>query len=115
MTELSFAAEFPRLDRADWMKRVEAVLKGARFEDRLVSTTADGLRLEPVHGQADGPRAARAHQRPWTLFQRVDHPNPAAANAQALADLANGATGLVLVSADVPTARSVGMNADSLA
>ena len=30
-------------------------------------------------------------------MQRADHPDPAAANAQALDDLQNGATGLVLV------------------
>ena len=28
MTDLTLAAEFPGLTRADWMKRVEAVLKG---------------------------------------------------------------------------------------
>jgi methylmalonyl-CoA mutase len=32
-------------------------------------------------------------------MQRVDHPDPAAANAQALEDLENGATGLTLVMA----------------
>ena len=57
----------------------------------------DGIRLEPIHGQIAAPRAARATQVPWTLFQRVDHPDAARANALALDDLANGATGLVLV------------------
>ena len=74
-------------------------------------TTADGIRLEPLYGQIAGPRAARAHQTPWTLFQRVDHPDPAKANAQALDDLANGATGLVLVGADAASARGFGIDA----
>ena len=43
MSELTLAAEFPALGRADWMKRVEAVLKGAAFEEKLVRTTADVL------------------------------------------------------------------------
>ena len=105
MSDLRLAAEFPELSRADWMKRVEAVLKGASFEEKLVRTTADGIRLEPLYGQQPGPRAARAQQVPWTVFQRVDHPDAARANELALDDLANGATGLVLVAQDAATAR----------
>jgi methylmalonyl-CoA mutase len=110
MSDLTLAAEFPASNRADWMKRVEAVLKGASFTEKLVRTTADGIRLEPLHGQEAGPRAARARQVPWTLFQRVDHPDAVRANALALDDLANGATGLVIVSQDAATARGYGID-----
>ena len=34
---------------------------------------------------------------PWAVQARVDHPDPAAANAEALHELENGATGLTLV------------------
>ena len=34
---------------------------------------------------------------PWQVLQRVDHPDPKAANAEALNELENGATGLGLV------------------
>lgn len=115
MTDLSLAAEFPGLTRADWMKRVEAVLKGASFEDKLVKSSADGIRLEPLYGQVNGHRAARAMQAPWTIAQRVDHPDAARANEQALADLANGVTGLVLVSNDAVTARGIGFDPARLA
>lgn len=115
MTEFSLAAEFPGLTRADWMKRVEAVLKGASFEDKLVTSTPDGIRLEPLYGQTPGPRAAHAMQAPWTIFQRVDHPHPAKANAKALDDLENGATGLVLVSDDAASARGFGFDPSRLA
>ncbi len=115
MTDLSWAAEFPAAARADWLKRVDAVLKGAAFEEKLVSSTADGIRLEPLHWQWAGPRAARAAQGPWTLFQRSDHPDPARANAQALDDLANGAAGLVLVGKSAATARGFGIDATALA
>lgn len=114
MTDISLASEFPAVGRADWMKRVEAVLKGAAFEEKLVTTTADGIRLEPVYGQLQGPRAARPLQVPWTIFQRVDHPDEAKANAQALDDLENGATGLVLVSDDAATSRGFGFSASTL-
>ena len=115
MSDLKLAAEFPGLTRDDWMKRVEAVLKGASFEEKLVRTTPDGIRLEPLHGQRNGPRAARHAQTPWTLFQRADHPDAARANETALDDLENGATGLVLVASDAATARGYGIDAARLA
>src|SRR5207248_10325972 len=43
------------------------------------------------------PIAGRPAAAPWSLVQRVDHPDPAAANAEALHDLENGANGLSLV------------------
>ncbi|MFN4141480.1 methylmalonyl-CoA mutase family protein [Aestuariivirga sp.] len=115
MTELSLAAEFPPLTREDWLKRVEAVLKGPSFEEKLVRRSADGMRLEPLYGQQPGPRAARPHASAWTVFQRVDHPDAARANAQALEDVENGATGLVLVSAGAPAARGFGIDPARLA
>lgn len=115
MNDLTLAAEFPELTRSEWMKRVEAVLKGAAFEETLVRTTPDGIRLEPLHGQQAGPRAARAAGTPWTIFQRVDHPDAARANELALDDLSNGTTGLVLVSSDAATARGYGIDSQRLA
>jgi methylmalonyl-CoA mutase len=114
MTELTLAAEFPTLDRAGWMKRVEAVLRGDSFESRLVNTSADGLRLEALYGQVPGPRAGRPESRPWTISQRADHPDPQQANLQALEDLANGATGLTLVASGSAAARGFGLDIDAL-
>jgi methylmalonyl-CoA mutase len=95
--ELSLAAEFPPTDRNDWRKLVEAALKGCAF-DKLVSKTYDGIAVEPLYERAAGaqPIAGRTAEKPWQILQRVDHPDPAAANAQALEDLENGATGLSL-------------------
>ncbi len=115
MTGLSLGSEFPTLTREDWLKRVAAVLKGASFEEKLVSRTADGITLEPLYGQVAGARAARPAQVPWTICQRVDHPDAARANQQALADLENGATGLVLVSSGSPAARGFGLDLSRLA
>src|ERR1700686_1696338 len=111
--ELSLAAEFPATRQAEWRKLVEAALKGASFEKRLVSQTYDGLRVEPVYPRAAGaqPVAGRTPGAAWTLMQRVDHPDPAAANAQALDDLENGATGLTLVMAGSINANDYGLDA----
>ncbi|MGE0563172.1 MAG: methylmalonyl-CoA mutase family protein [Pseudolabrys sp.] len=95
---LPLAAEFPATSDAEWRKLVEAALKGADFDKKLVSRTYDGLRVEPLYARASGanPVAGRAAV-PWQVMARVDHPDPVEANKQALIDLENGATGLTLV------------------
>ena len=111
---LTLAAEFPPTTEYDWRKLVEAALKGADFDKRLVSRTYDGLRVEPLYPRAHdaAPVAGRAAV-PWQVVQRVDHPDPAEANKQALADLENGATGLALVFAGAPAARGYGLVAET--
>ncbi|HSP50162.1 MAG TPA: methylmalonyl-CoA mutase subunit beta [Pseudolabrys sp.] len=111
--ELPLAAEFPATIQAEWRKLVDAALKGASFEKRLTIQTYDGLRIEPLYPRAVGARpvAGRTPGAVWTLMQRVDHPDPAAANAQALQDLENGATGLTLVMAGSVSANGYGLDA----
>src|SRR5260370_22234019 len=57
------------------------------------------------------PVAGRTPGTAWTLMQRVDHPDPATANAQALEDLENGANGLTLVFAGSVSANGYGLDA----
>jgi methylmalonyl-CoA mutase len=113
---LSFAGDFAPATYDDWRKLVTAVLKGAPFE-RLVSRTYDGLKIEPLYARAAD--ASTVPGRPpgtaWSIMQRVDHPDPAAASAQALDDLENGATGLVLVFAGSVSANGFGLEATSAA
>jgi methylmalonyl-CoA mutase len=111
--DLPLAAEFPPTSEAQWRKLVEAALKGTSFDKRLVGQTYDGLRIEPLYPRTAGvkPVAGRAPGRPWTIMQRIDHPDPAMANAQALEDLENGATGLTLVFAGSLNANGYGLDA----
>ncbi len=109
MTDLALAAEFPQASREAWLVRVGAVLKGAAFDERLVTRIDEAISVEPLYGQRAGPRAERAGAGPWTIVQRVDHPNAEAANAQAHDDLSNGATGLALVMEGAQTARGHGL------
>ncbi|OYX79986.1 MAG: hypothetical protein B7Y77_01155, partial [Bradyrhizobium sp. 35-63-5] len=96
---LALAAEFPATDATQWRQLVDAALKGADFDKRLVSRTSDGLRIEPLYPRAAGVTAiaGREPAAAWSVMQRADHPDPKAANAQALHGLENGATGLTLV------------------
>ena len=93
------AAEFPPSTREQWLKLVDGVLKGAPFDRKLVSTTYDGLRIEPLYARRPDANGltGRASGMPWQIMARVDHPDPKEANRQALEDLESGANGLVLV------------------
>jgi methylmalonyl-CoA mutase len=102
---------FEPADRARWLGLVEGVLKGAEFEKRLVSRTADGLRIEPLYPAAEPAAQPVRAPGPWRIAQRVDHPDLSAANAQALSDLEGGADAVVLAFAGAPGARSYGLSA----
>ncbi len=109
--DLPLAADFAPATYDDWRKLVDGVLKGAPFE-KLVGKTSDGLRIEPIYRRARDadPVAGRPAAAPWRIMQRIDHPDAAAANAQALLDLENGANGLTLVFAGANGAYGFGIN-----
>jgi methylmalonyl-CoA mutase len=111
--DLTLGAEFPAATGEQWRKLVDGVLKGAPF-DKLVARTYDDLPIEPLYPRAAAakPVVGRAPGTAWTLMQRVDHPDPAAANAQALDDLADGARGLTLVFAGSVSANGYGLAAE---
>ena len=113
LDELPLAAEFPQATEQQWRKLVDGVLKGAPFEKRLVSRTYDSLAISPLYARAANaePIVGRAPGQPWAIVQRVDHPDAAAANALALHDLENGATGLALVFAGSVGAYGYGLDA----
>ena len=112
MTDLSLAARFPQASHEQWRALVEGVLKGGDFEKRLVSRTYDGLRIDPLYPKAAGAApVARPERAPWRVAQRVDHPEPEAANALALTDLEGGTDALALVLDGAPSARGFGVKA----
>src|ERR1700760_2720888 len=108
--DLPLASDFPKATEEDWRKLVDGVLKGAPFE-KLVAKTYDGLKIEPIYTRAKGAEAiaGRAPAAPWQIMQRVDHPDVAKANATALHDLENGATGLEIEFQGSPGARGFGV------
>ena len=108
--EFRLAADFAPAAYEDWRKLVDGVLKGASFE-KLVSKTYDGIRIEPIYGRAKGATLlpGRSAATPWQIVQRIDHPDPAKANALILDDLENGATGIEIDFAGGPGARGFGV------
>jgi methylmalonyl-CoA mutase len=108
--DLRLAADFTPATYDDWRKLVDGVLKGAPFE-KLVGKTYDGLTIEPIYRRTRdaAPIPGRAAAAPWQIMQRIDHPDAAMANAQALHDLENGANGLTLVFASANGAYGFGL------
>lgn len=106
-------SEFPAIDEAAWRALAEKALKGAAFNDVLVSHTDDDIRVDPVYPRAHAnPVGRREPALPWRIVQRIDDPDPARANAQAIEDANNGASGLALVFEGAPNAFGYGIKAD---
>jgi methylmalonyl-CoA mutase len=107
--------EFPKASREQWLALVSSAIKGAPFEKRLVSKSYDGIAVAPLYERDSGGRAApgRAAGAPWRIVQRIELPDPARANAQALHDLENGATGLTLVFAGAVGAYGFGLDGNA--
>lgn len=111
-TTLPYLDAFPTTGDADWRTRVEGVLKG-KSVSALVGKTYDGIAVEPLYAATSQAALASGAQRGWSVIQRVDDPDAAAANAQALDDLGNGADGLQLVVAGSIGADGAGVPADA--
>ena len=116
MTNLPLTEGFDARNEEHWRTQIDKILKGADFEKRLVSKTADGIALQPLYMQAAGaaPVASTHPGHPWQLTQRVDHPDPETANRQAHEDLRNGAGALALVFPAGRSARGFGLACDTV-
>jgi methylmalonyl-CoA mutase len=97
MQDLTLGAGFPAVTREQWLELVTAALKGADIEP-LVARTYEGIRIDPLYQKAAGLQPIlRSSEGRWRIAQRVDHPDPKAANDLALADLEGGADALTII------------------
>lgn len=108
----TLASDFTAAKLDQWRAMVDKALKGADFEKRLVSKTADGLRVEPLYTRKDAlvsaaeavPGAAPFTRgtKPirdglgWNIVgMHIEH-DPKAANAAILEDLDGGVNVIAL-------------------
>ncbi|HEY2706534.1 MAG TPA: methylmalonyl-CoA mutase family protein [Caulobacteraceae bacterium] len=104
---------FPKAGREAWLALVEKTLKGAALES-LTRRTTEGLAILPFYEATAAPALARAAAG-WDVRTLVRSAEPAAANTESLADLAQGA-GSVLLKLDPTGAYGVAAaSADDLA
>lgn len=106
---------FAPASRDAWLKLVNRALKGADFEEALVSRTDDGIAIQPLYARhLDAtPLPRRRIDAPWTISQRMDDPDIERAFTQLDADLANGAGGVHLLSKTSSSASGIGIDAEA--
>lgn len=107
----ALAGEFAGQSRERWLALVTKALKGQDFEKRLVSRTADGLRIDPLYTRADQLEADNAavpgaspftrgfkgdNSGRWDVRQFHSGDDPGRVNREILEDLENGATSIAL-------------------
>jgi methylmalonyl-CoA mutase len=112
MTDITVADQFEPASHEQWLKLVDKVLKGGDFEKRLVTRTADGVRIAPLYTRRDAlpgadtampgmapltrGTAKRLDQAGWEIRQLHAEPDPAKANTAILEDLAGGVAAITL-------------------
>ena len=125
--EFALGNDFPRIDYSTWRKAVEADLKGAPFDKKMVSRTYEGIDLQPIYTEEIFPTSGDPFGVPgfppfvrgsqvlgnslagWDIRQEHAAPDPAEANAQILDDLHNNVSSIVL---RLDAASSAGYDAD---
>ena len=132
-TEPHLAEGFPAADFEQWRALVDKALKGADFEKRLVSRTADGLKINPLYTRNDalpgtagmvpgtppftrGRKAARDGLG-WDIRTLHIETDPKAANKAILEDLEGGVTSIGLQFGGnglAPTKEAVGVALDGV-
>jgi len=107
--------DFPNVNYNDWRKLVEGDLKGAPFDQRMLTQTPEGITLQPLYQSQDaatlphvnsfpgfapftrGSRAARGGGRSWEISQEINCSSPAEFNHEARNCLASGLHALNMV------------------
>lgn len=106
------AADFEAATRDQWLALVDKAIKGADFEKKLVTRTADGIRVEPVYvretsvpalqaavpGHAPFTRGTHSAVKGlgWEIRQRIGASDAGTANRQILTELDGGSNGILL-------------------
>lgn len=112
--KLDLAAGFPPAGLSAWAGLVARAVGDPAGPEALRTPTRDGISIAPLYPQRHPGRHVAARAGRWTIFQRVDHPDPAAANELALADLAGGADGLEIVFPGSAAAHGFGVGIETL-
>ncbi len=104
MTGLDFDVSFSTSDTSDWAASVEKVLRGGSFDEVLVSTTSDGIDIQPLYTAADSREFAKfvpvdeaRLERGWDVRQQFNAEDPDACSRTILEELQRGVTSVELL------------------
>ncbi|HWD18874.1 MAG TPA: methylmalonyl-CoA mutase family protein [Verrucomicrobiae bacterium] len=108
-------AEFPDVGYDDWREVVDAELKGAPFDKRMFSATAEGITLKPIYRREDvaalphvasypgcppfvrGAQVVGHIKEPWAISQEIYASSPSEFNHAARNSLSRGLNALNMV------------------
>ncbi len=127
-TKFTIRDDFPPASYQQWRALAEADLKGATFEQKLVTQTYEGIAIQPLYTQRDqlpdaelglpgcfpfvrGARPAEAACE-WDLRPEYAHPDLQETNRAILEDLQGGVTSVLL---RFDAAARLGLDADDAA
>lgn len=98
---------FRRPELSQWTDAVHKVLRGRSFEEVLVSTTSDGLDIQPLYTAPDAPDTTEAArfvpvdverlERGWDVRQQFSGDDPEGCSRQILDALERGVTSVELL------------------
>lgn len=88
--------EFSTVKSAEWKEKIKSDLKGADYNEKLLSAT-DGITIQPFYHKDNSPQNTPINfSRDWEVVQLIDAADSQEGNKAALTALANGATALCL-------------------
>lgn len=96
--------EFKPVSEAAWKQKIQMDLKGADYNQTLVTPTPEGINIKPIYHGDTAPvmdlpnRGTKGND--WYISQKIYCGNARAANKKALNVLERGAEGVIL---DIPT------------
>jgi methylmalonyl-CoA mutase len=108
--------EFPPISTAKWEAQIEADLKGADYEKRLIWKTHEGLKVKPYYragdlehipfmnalpGEFPYVRGARVNHNGWEVRQNIYSDDITSANKMAVEAIERGAEGVGLMARQV--------------
>ena len=65
---LELASGFPAPSYEQWKAMVDKALKGADFDKRLVTRTADGIAIKPLYARKDALVSAKGDMPGWAPY-----------------------------------------------
>ncbi len=128
-TDLNLRDEFPPVSDEAWRAAVDADLKGADFDKKLLWRTYEDIAVQPYYrasalrdrhylesapGQAPWHRGRSASGNSWTILQEILNPDAAEANRAARQAIEDGADGVCFTS-EATSAGARGVNVQTLA
>jgi len=97
--------DFKPVSEAAWKQKIQMDLKGADYNETLVTPTPEGINIKPIYHQDSAPVMDIPHRgtqhNDWYISQKIYCGNARAANKKALNVLSRGAEGVLL---DIPSA-----------